>query len=169
MSPGYCFGAPFVLDLAAEGSIVAGNVFLWTQTKNQPTRPYRRRRPPRLPRGESFPEAQQYVVNNIIQFRLLILEQDPSYFRVQVRFNRGSPPTLFLADPHHEQRMTSPFLSKHEGVPRISWLATNQVTSSKFFPECPTDSLFAVTQMYPTHVSASIMHLVLDEHPFLYS
>ena len=24
--PGYCFGAPFVLDLAAEGSIVAGAI-----------------------------------------------------------------------------------------------------------------------------------------------
>ena len=27
LSTGYCFGAPFVLDLAEQGSIVAGNVF----------------------------------------------------------------------------------------------------------------------------------------------
>lgn len=92
--------------------------------------------------------------NNMFQFGSLILEQDPSYFHVQVGFNRSPPPISLSVNPYHQQRMTSPFLSRHEDVLRISWSVTNQLTSSKFSLEYPMDSLFGVTRMFPMHVSS---------------
>ena len=92
--------------------------------------------------------------NNMFQFGLLMLEQDPSYFRVQVGFSHSPPPISLLVNPHHQQRMTSPFLSRDIDMLRISWSVKNQLTSSKFSLEYPMDSLSGVTRMFPMHVSS---------------
>ena len=63
-SPGYCFGAPFVLDLAEDGFIVAGNVsfILVYFSHSTCARPRRCGRTPCLPRGKPFREGEQCVL-----------------------------------------------------------------------------------------------------------
>lgn len=88
-----------MLDLAAEGSIVRGDVFSG-DTNNETQPDIQGLLPTRvsLRTVTSGSSTVRHFINSF-QFRLLTLKQDHSYFPVRVRLSASLPPILLLADP----------------------------------------------------------------------
>lgn len=87
-----------MLDLAAEGSILAGTVFsVDTGINTQSLSHAGAIAHPGFLEDTHFQKlASMSSKSNMVQFYQLTLEQDPSYFRVQVRSDNTSQPLSLL-------------------------------------------------------------------------